>query len=144
MEHGKNKRNWTRSDFLNDIKICMGGRVAEEIIYGEASVGASTDIQKATGLVRDMVELYGFSDKVGFMALGHYTNSYLDGDYVSTCSQGMREVAEQAENEILRQCYTEVQSILGMNKKLILIIAKKLFDQNEILGSEMERIFSES
>ncbi|MCR4658316.1 MAG: AAA family ATPase [Lachnospiraceae bacterium] len=132
----------TKAGMLNRIKICMGGRVAEELIYGQdnASAGAFQDIKNATDLARNMVMTYGFSD-MGFMSMAEQKGKYLGGGLVPHGSPGTLDLAEAEINRILKQCLNETRELLSGHTGLIRDLAAEVFDKKEITGSQMEEIY---
>lgn len=81
--------------------MLLGGRAAELVQFDAATAGASDDIERATDLARKMVTQYGMSDHFGSMGLQSTKNQYLDGRYVSTCSEQTNSQADEAVREIL-------------------------------------------
>ncbi len=147
VEHSRDEiRLITKKDYMDRIKMVMGGRVAEEVVYGadEVSVGASDDIRKARNLARDMVERFGFSEEIGFMGMTTLNSSYLGASIGSSVSEEMRCAAEREEQKILKECMQKTRQMLGSNKKLIIALAKKIFDLKEITGAQMEEIYNKS
>ena len=124
----------------------MGGRVAEELIYGpdNISCGAVSDIEKSSRLARNMVAVYGFSDEIGFMAVGEYKGKYLGTEFCYMVGDKLRDCAEEEQNKILKSCMEKTRKILKENKELLLQIARELFDKKEITGEEMEKIYADA
>ena len=69
----------SKEEMLDDIRGLLGGRAAEDVVFGTMTTGASNDIQRATGLARNMVALYGMSEELGLMAPANVTHQYLEG-----------------------------------------------------------------
>ena len=133
----------TKEGYLNKIRICMGGRATEEMIYGaeNASTGASEDIQQATYYARLMVNLYGFSEKIGFMGVERARRGYLGTTFEANTSLEMRDAADLEIQRILKECMEETKKIVEENKEILISIAKELFDDRELSGEEMESIY---
>ena len=134
-----------KCDLLNSIKVTMGGRVAEELIYGPGNVsdGARADIQNAFFYAERMVTIYGFSDKIGFMGVGEIKSSYLDNSIEYKVSDNMRYEADKEIQAILDACMEETRKILKENKDLLITISRQLFELKEITGETMEKIYKE-
>lgn len=145
VEHKRNKNTFdnTKKGFLNRIMISMGGRVAEELIYGPDNIssGASSDIQKAGHLARIMVNIYGFSDEIGFMGIEKVKMGYLGTTFESNVSESLLDLAEKEQSRILKECMEQTRKILSENKELLLEISRELFELKEISGEQMEEIY---
>lgn len=142
VEHSKDGRKLiTKKDYENQIKICMGGRIAEEIVYDDISIGASQDLIDATKYARCMVEQLGFSNEIGFMSLGEMGGGYLCNTYYNTCSEGMRRQAEEAIQAILKNCYKSAKEVLTENKDILIALAKEIFVQKEVSGERLEKLY---
>ena len=133
----------TKADYLNKIRVCMGGRIAEELIYGKdnISVGASNDIRQATSLAHRMIERFGFSDEFGFVALTAPNGKYLGNADSYMCSDAFREKADEAVNELLKKLYTETLDMLTDKKELIVTLAKRVFDAESMTGEQFRRLY---
>lgn len=126
----------TKDELLSQITMLLGGRAAELVQFGAASTGASDDIERATDLARKMVTQYGMSDHFGSMGLQSTKNQYLDGRYVSTCSEQTNSQADEAVREILEQCQKQAVTILEDNRASLDAIAAKLLEKESITGEE--------
>lgn len=102
----------TKGEYITKIKSCMGGRLAEEIVFGKDDIshGAVKDMRQATYLARNMVEQYGFSDEFGFMTLSVPKGSYLGGESVYTCSEQFREKIDIKISNLLKN-FTAKRSV---------------------------------
>lgn len=135
----------TKADFENRIRSIMGGRIAEEIVYGadNISVGASSDIQYATKLARYMVEEVGFASEFGFMSLKESTARYLGEDrYI--CSEAFRKQSDEAVNALLKKLYLETKGMLADKRELIIAFAKQVFERETMTGQEFLRLYRET
>ena len=142
VEHERNShRLLTRKDYYNQIKILMGGRIAEEVIYHDVSSGASNDIMKATDIAKTMVEQLGFSDDIGFVCLGVNKGAYLGGEYENICSDEMRYEADKVIGKILKECYEDAMKQLSENKDIIIKLATEILKEKEITGKRLEEIY---
>lgn len=127
----------TKRDYENHIRMSMGGRIAEEIVYGKdnISAGASNDMKQATFYARMMVEELGFTDEFEFMALTEVTSQHLDiSEY--NCSEMFREQSDKAVNELLKKLYQETKEMLADKKDLIIILAEQVFKRENMTGKE--------
>ena len=136
--------NGTKKGFLHRIECAMGGRVAEELIYGpeNISAGASQDIQDASFNVRKMVNMFGFSDEVGFIGIERMRAGYLGTEITSNVSEETRADAEREQSRILKECYEKVRKILTEDREILIAISEELFNFREITGLKMEEIYN--
>ena len=102
----------TRDELMAKITVSMGGRAAEEVVLGTMTNGASQDIQDATQVARNMVAMYGMSEKFGMMALASRRNQFLDGGYGMDCAQNTAAAMDDAVKEILDACYKQAGEVL--------------------------------
>ena len=130
----------TKKDILNKIKVCLGGRIAEEIFYGDdISMGAVQDIQQATALAENMVTLYGMSEEIGPMALKSYQQNYLGGGQSYRCSDAFRSKAEAEINTILKKQLAEAREMLKERKDMIRKLAAFVFEKETLTGEEFKQ-----
>ena len=115
----------------------LGGRAAEQVVFGVKTTGASNDIQRATGLARNMVALYGMSDELGLMAPATVSNQYLDGQTYLDCSQETSAKVDQAVKDLLDQSYNEAKQLLTDNRELLDEISEYLLVKETITGEEL-------
>lgn len=136
----------TKSDYEKKIRVCMGGRIAEEVVYGKDNIsgGASQDMRNATHYARWMIEVYGFSDELGFMALSAPSGNYLGGGNSYICSEAFREKSDKAVNMLLQRLYAETYGMLADKKELIEKLAKEVFDKESMTGKEFKAIFDKA
>lgn len=136
------KKRVTKADFEDDIRADMGGRVAEEIVYGRENIspGASEDIAHATRLAHLMVERWGFSEEFEFMALVQDTAVHL-GESAYTCSETYRQRSDQAANELLKRLYQDTRRMLEDKKELIEDLAKEVFDKETMTGKQFKKFY---
>ena len=102
----------TRDELLARIAVSMGGRAAEEVVLNTMTNGAAQDIQDATAVARNMVAMYGMSDRFGMMALASKRSQYLDGGYGMDCAQDTAAALDEAVRDILDQCYATAVEII--------------------------------
>ena len=127
----------TQDEMLVELRSLLGGRAAEEIVFGTVTAGASNDIQQATGLAKKMVTLWGMSEELGLMATASVQNHYLDGTAHMDCSDETAAKVDRAVKRILDQSYAEAKSTLTENRALLDEIALYLLDKETITGDEL-------
>ena len=127
----------TRDELLVDLKSTLGGRAAEQVVFGTMTTGASNDIQKATSLARHMVSLYGMSDELGLMATASVHNEYLDGQAHMDCSQETAAKVDAAVQKLMNQSYHDARQLLEENRTLLDEIALYLLSKETITGDEL-------
>lgn len=142
VSHHDIKMN-TKSDYINRIRICMGGRISEEIIFGKDNIspGAAYDMQTATNYARKMFELFGFSEEFGFMALSVPTGGYLGANDQYTCSEAFRLQCDNAVKDFLKEIYSGTLGMFEGKKELILKLAETVFNRESMTGSEFTKLY---
>jgi len=137
----------TRSQFNDELALLFGGRVAEELIFNEMTVGAADDIERATKHARRMVTDYGMSDKLGPRTFGRKEELVFLGREISEqrdYSEKMAKMIDDEVNRIIREAYNNTKRILTENKDKLTRIAEALLERETLEGQELEAIFSES
>jgi cell division protease FtsH len=132
----------TRDEMLDQITVCLAGRAAEEIVFGLQTTGAANDIEKATLMARNMVELYGMSDKFGMMGLSTIANKYLDARSVSQVSEMTGAEADREVNRIISDCFAKAKDILIKDKTALSEISEFLIQKEAITGEEFMGILA--
>ena len=127
----------TRDEMLAELRSLLGGRAAEEIVFGTVTAGASNDIQQATGRAKQMVALWGMSEELGLMAAASVQNQYLEGGAHMNCSEETSAKVDRAVKRILDQSYAEAKAILTENRALLDEIAGHLLLKETITGDEL-------
>ena len=127
----------TRDELLGQLRGILGGRAAEQVVFGTMTNGASNDIQKATSLARHMVSLYGMSEELGLMATASIQSQYLDGQAHMDCSQETAYKVDMAVQRLLDQCYADAKQTLTENRGLLDEIAEYLLVKETITGDEL-------
>ena len=127
----------SREELLNRLQGILGGRAAEEVVFGSVTNGASNDIQHATGLARHMVALYGMSEELGLMAAASVHNQYLDGGAQMDCSQETAALVDRAVKRMLSEAYANTKNLLTENRQLLDEIAEHLLLKETITGEEL-------
>ena len=136
----EDKNLQTRDELLAEIATLMGGRAAEQVVLHTMTNGAAQDIQQATSLARNMVALYGMSDKFGMMALASRRNQYLDGGYGIDCAQDTAADIDKDVMEILSRCYNKAEEIIRTNREDMDKVVAYLLQKETITGEEMMAI----
>ena len=127
----------SREELINRLKSTMGGRAAEEVVFGSVTNGAYGDIQQATALARNMVCLYGMSEELGLMAAAMVNNQYLDGQPHMDCSNDTAALVDKAVKRLVTESYEEAKQILIDNRALLDEIAEHLLLKETITGDEL-------
>ena len=127
----------TKAELLTKLKSLLGGRAAEELVFGTVTTGASNDIQQATGLARNMVALYGMSEELGLMAAASVQNQYLEGQAHMDCSNETAALVDQAVQRLLKEAYAGSKQLLTENRGLLDEIAEYLLIKETITGEEL-------
>ena len=127
----------TKDELLSDLRGMLGGRAAEQVVFGVQTNGASGDIQQATALARHMVALYGMSDELGLMAAASVRSQYLDGQAHMDCSDETAAKVDKAVQKLLHQCYEEAKQILVNDRALLDEISEYLLVKETITGEEL-------
>ena len=104
----------SKEEILDKITTYTGGRVAEELIFGSVTSGASNDIEQATKLARAMITRLGMSDNFGMMALETVGNQYLGGDASLACSEQTAAKIDEEVRQVIAQCYDKAKQILSL------------------------------
>ena len=127
----------TKDELLVQLRSLLGGRAAEEVVFGTMTNGASNDIQQATGLARSMVALYGMSPELGLMAAASVHNQYLDGSARMDCSNETSAKVDAAVMRLLNEAYARAKQVLVENRALLDEIAEYLLVKETITGDEL-------
>ena len=127
----------TKEELLTELRTLVGGRAAEQVVFGVQTTGASNDIQRATATAKHMVTLYGMSEELGLMAPASVANAYLDNQAYLDCSQETAARVDREVKMILDKCYEETKKILSDNRELLDQIAQHLLIKETITGDEL-------
>ena len=137
----------TRSQFKDMLATLLGGRIAEEIIFGEISTGASDDIRRATSLAHKMVTDYGMSDKLGTRTFGNKQEMIFLGREISEqrdYGDDIANIIDEEVHSIVQTAYNTAKDILLNNKDRLTHIAQRLMAKETIEPDEMEKLFKET
>jgi len=127
----------TKDELLIDLRTTLGGRAAEQVVFGVQTTGASNDIQRATSLAKHMVTLYGMSDALGLMAPASVQHQYLEGQAYLDCSQETAATVDREVQKLLDGCYADAKRILTENRALLDEISEFLLVKETITGEEL-------
>lgn len=131
---------WTKEEMENKIATLTGGRVAEEVVFGSITTGASNDIEQATNLARSMITRYGMSDEFGMVALETETNQYLGGDTQLSCSAETQREVDKKVVDLVKKQYAKATRIITENREKLDELAKFLYEKETITGEEFMQI----
>ena len=142
----KDDQYLTKSRIRQDIMVSLGGRIAEEIVFGDITTGASSDIKSATRAARNMVTRYGMSDNIGTIAYdGSEDEVFIGRDYGRTKNYSEKKTGEIDEEikRIIDDCYAEAKSIILKHRDALDKCAAMLLEKERINREEFESIFAE-
>lgn len=135
----------TKTEMQNELVSLLGGRVAEDLVLGDISTGASNDIERATKLAREMVTTYGMSEKIGTLTYGSDSDSVFVARDMSHTKDYSEEVAAEIDEEMRRfvgDAYNKAKGLLKENMDTLLRVSDALLDRETISGKEFEILFN--
>ena len=135
----------TKGQMLQDIMTLLGGRVAEEIIFGDVTTGASNDIKRATATARSMVMKYGMSDKIGLISYGDDDDEVFIGTDLAHTRSYSEEVSRSIDEEIHRiitECHDRAKEIIMEHEDVLHSCAKLLLEKEKVHRDEFEALFT--
>ena len=139
------KYTLTRGEILDNITAMLGGRVSEEIKFGEITTGAANDFEKATELARKMVTEFGMSDKLGPLTLGTKHGPVFLGRDLFESQNYSDEIAYEIDKEVRRiidECYNRARQVLNEHKDLLDRIAQALLERDSLDGEELDALIA--
>ena len=134
----------TKSRMLQDIMVSLGGRIAEEIIFGDITTGASSDIKKATKTARRMVTRYGMSDNIGVICYDDDDDEVFIGKDLAHAKAHSEEISGEIDKEVKRiidDCYTKAKDIIMQHENVLHSCAALLLEKEKINREEFEALF---
>ena len=134
----------TKSRMLQDIMVSLGGRIAEEIIFGDITTGASSDIKKATKTARRMVTRYGMSDHIGVICYDDDHDEVFIGKDLAHDKAHSEEISGEIDKEVkssIDDCYTKAKDIILQHEDVLHNCAKLLLEKEKITREEFEALF---
>jgi ATP-dependent metalloprotease len=131
------KNSFSRKEYRARLDVCMGGRVAEELIYGKDNVssGAQSDLQQATDIARGMIISFGMSDKVGPVEYSSHLNSL---------SQATKQLIEDETKRMLTESYERAKQLLINKRPELERLAKALVEKETLNFEEIENVISKN
>jgi len=139
----RERRLKTKSEFLAELAALLGGFVAEKMVFGDITTGASNDLEKASELARKLVKEYGMSEKLGPVAFGEKEEMIFLGKEIGEQRNYSEKVAAEIDEEVscfIKNAQTAAQKLLKTKKSLLDKIAKALFEKETIEREEFEKI----
>jgi len=137
---------WSKPQFEDMLAYALGGHVAELIIFGEVTTGASNDIERVTKIARSMVTEYGMSGRIGPMALGHKDELVFlgrdFGDQRNYSEQTAREIDEEI-RRIIQEAFDKAYHVLQQNKTRLIMISERLIQEETLEGPLFESLFNQ-
>lgn len=134
----------TKDELMTDLISLVGGRAAEEVVFGSVTNGAYDDIKKATNLAKTMITRYGMSDRFGLVALSTVEDEYLSGRASMNCAQATEAEVDDEVKKLIASCYEEAKQIIRENREVMDQLARYLYDHETITGKEFMKIFREA
>ncbi len=134
----------TKSKMLQDIQVSLGGRIAEEIIFGDITTGASSDIKKATKVARMMVTRFGMSENIGVICYEDDDDEVFIGRDLAHAKSHSEEVASEIDKEvksIIDDCYKKAKDIILQHENVLHKCAELLLEKERISREEFEALF---
>ena len=135
----------TKSKMLQDIMTLLGGRVAEEIIFGDITTGASNDIKRATAAARSMVMKYGMSDKLGLISYGDDDDEVFivrDLAHTRSYSEDIAKAIDEEIHRIITECHDRAKEIILEHEDVLHSCAKLLLEKEKVHREEFEALFT--
>ena len=135
----------TKGKMLQDIMTLLGGRIAEEIIFGDITTGASNDIKRATATARSMVMKYGMSDKLGLICYGDDDDEVFIGRDLAHTRSYSEDIAKAIDEEIRRiigECHDQAKKIILEHEDVLHKCAKLLLEKEKVHRDEFEALFT--
>lgn len=133
-----------KSEFIARITGFLGGRTAEELVFGEVSAGAVNDIEQLTKIAKNMVRVYGMSSLGPIQYADPQGNVFLGRDYTqgSSYSDGVADEIDKEVRAIVDECHTQCRKILTENRDLLDLIAKNLFEHETLTNEEINNLMN--
>lgn len=141
----EDKNYHTKSHLLERIIVSLGGRAAEEIVLGEISTGAYSDLKQANGIARSMITKYGMSDKLSNLIFGNENDEVFIGRDFAQARNYSEEIAAEIDREvknIIDSCYQKIKNILTENINKLHTVANVLIEKEKIEGHEFEELYA--
>ena len=143
----KDEMYLTKGKMLQEIVVCLGGRIAESLVFDDVTTGAVQDIRQATERARDMVTKYGFSDELGMINYSTSDDEVFIGreiGHAKNFSEGTAAVIDQEVKRIIESCREKATKILKENRKVLDKLAELLIEKERIGQQEFEALFEQN
>jgi cell division protease FtsH len=135
----EDRHYWSRSQFIDNLAVLLGGMMAEDLIFGESTTGPSNDLERATQIARSMVTEYGMSADVGPVTFGPGAS-----DSASRFSERSAEAIDREVQRLVSQAQAVARDILVGNRDRLLRIAERLIEDETLSAEQFEALFSGS
>ena len=135
----KDVLNHTKKYFLAEMRICCGGRIAEELVLGDISTGASQDIATATQIAREMICKYGMSERFGFQAFMEPSQFTGDDLPPAFSEETSREIDDEVK-KLIDAAYADAKRIITENREKLETLAKTLLEKETMDGRDVEKL----
>ncbi|MCX7840903.1 MAG: cell division protein FtsH, partial [Anaerolineae bacterium] len=135
-----------RAKFMDDLAGLLGGRVAEELVFGDVTTGAANDLERVTDIARAMVTRYGMSEKLGPRTFGDREELVFLGREISEQRNYSEQVAQEIDEEVKRiitTAYAKAREVLTMYRAKLDLLAERLIQEETIEGPEFEALFAD-
>lgn len=136
----------TRGKMLEYITVCLGGRVAEELIFDDITTGASQDIKQATATARAMVTQYGMSERLGLVSYGNDSDEVFigrDWGHTKSYSESIAASIDDEVKSIIESCHEKARKIIEEHSYVLHTCAERLMEKEKLTRTEFEEIFEE-
>ena len=127
----------TLQELQTELRTLVGGRAAEEVVFGVQTTGAANDIQRATALAKNMVAQYGMSKALGLMAPGSVSHQYLETQTYLDCSQETAALVDREVQKMLSTALEQVKELLRQHRSLLDEVSLYLLSKETITGEEL-------
>ncbi|HEY5467318.1 MAG TPA: hypothetical protein VIL27_09830, partial [Clostridia bacterium] len=136
----------TRRQLVHSIMISLAGRASEEIVFGEISTGAASDLQQCNAIARDMITKYGMSDKLGNLVFGSQEEVFLGKDYghIQNFSEKLASIIDEEIKQIIDSSYVATTTAIKEHRETLERLATRLLEKEKIEGPEFEEIYLET
>jgi len=134
-----------KDQLLNELSVAMGGRAAEEIVFGRISTGAANDIKRATELAKKMVRVWGMSDALGPLSFGQHDDHIFLGREITQSRDYSESTAQKIDNEIsiiISSSYKQAKSVLKENLDILNSLAELLLEKETVTGKELDDLIN--
>ncbi len=133
----EDRHYWSRSQFVDNLAVLLGGMTAEELVFGESTTGPSNDLERASQIARSMVTEYGMSSNVGPV-------SFSSGEGSSRFSERSAEAIDREVQRLVGQAQTVAQEILQANRERLTRVAERIMEDETLTAGQFEALFSGS